>query len=283
MKNLIINSVESYNRSEYVQSTYISAYDDYIHHYSVDVVINFELDNEPFYLVFQQQETISSMNPLHLCNSVSINSAVDDDQDKLLEILNESDWNEVYGALQSEAQVCFDDAVEHIKMKHRYAQLTELKDSILQELRNNKFKSAMGVDRFIDADEFQLQAYFEEFATSYQRTNSNPYYLEIKDYLNEAAQDFAIEAIELREQTLNDEFEELFLKASKYSNLDTKLFIRFVNLVHEKVLGETLDKPVNIWHIKQNELKTYESGRESIKKLCREKYENIKREWDINN
>jgi hypothetical protein len=282
MKGLIINSVKSHISSGHIESNYISASNDYIHHYPIDVVVDFELDGEPFHLVFQQNDTIANQNPMHLCESVSINPAIDDGQDNLSDILNEEEWNDTYKKLQAAAQECFNDEVEAIKMKNRYAQLVELKNEILQALAESRFESARGREDFVDDDEEQLQRFFEGVASDY-KCSGNPYYIEIKDELNDVIHDFASEALALRGKILNDEFETLFSEAENYSNLDTKVFVHFVHLAHEHIFGEPLTTPVNIWHIKQNELKTYENGRESIKSLCRSEFNNMQHyEQEIN-
>lgn len=63
-------------------------------------------------------------------------------------------------------------------------------------------------------------------------------------------------------------FETLYKKAKKTASTDIQIYLAFVNML-------TNEKTINIWHVKQNLLKTKSEGREHIKQLCYSKYAEV--------
>ena len=165
----------------------------------------------------------------------------------------------------------------------RTAQLLELKNTLLQELADSKCKS---LRRYNDLDFYsksELELIFEELADNYL-VEDNEFYMHSSDEafidyeLWQIRIDFADEALNMisdQEAAEPTEFIELFNDADKNSSSDEDTYISFV-LNCRDALDIDDESSINVWHIKQNNLKTYENGRESIKSLCMTQYLQLK-------
>ncbi|MEH0373030.1 hypothetical protein [Vibrio mimicus] len=92
---------------------------------------------------------------------------------------------------------------------------------------------------------------------------------QLRDSQREMADEIIGKSDEISSQNRaqGDLFEELFYQASNEES-DVSIYVKFCKLARKALKSKFVDESVNIWAVEQNEMKSYQQGRASIKSLC---------------
>ncbi|CAH0530508.1 hypothetical protein CTH30272_02845 [Allocatenococcus thiocycli] len=146
------------------------------------------------------------------------------------------------------------------KQESKFQQMDQLqlslmdKDEVLSMIFGDDVVEDILTDGF-DLSGDELSGFIEEY--------------ELRDAQHAIADEIIDKSDEISSQkrAQGDLFEELFYQAAKEES-DVSIYVKFCKLARKALKSKFLDDSVNIWFVEQNEMKSYQQGRKSIKSLC---------------